>query len=102
MLKTTVCVCVCVCPEETQMRFLTIPCRSDAFKDPGARGAVLSAEKSRGQRAALQTLEERWLRRLTALVSRAPLPLEVSACAVVMAPNEEGYLHRLSFGKGHY
>lgn len=83
------------------MRFITLPCRNDAFNDPGACGAVVSVEKSRGRRAALQTLEERWPRRLTAIVSRAR-PLEVSACAVVMAPNGAGYLHRLSFGKGHY
>lgn len=63
---------------------------------------MVSVEKSQGRRAALQTLKERWPRRLTAIVSRAPPPLEVSACALVKAPNEAGYLHRLSSGKGHY
>lgn len=84
------------------MRFITILCRHDAFNDPGACGLWYPLRRVRGRRAALQTLKERWPRRLTAIVSRAPPPLEVSACALIKAPNEAGYLHRLSFGKGHY
>lgn len=41
------------------MRFSTILCRNDAFNDPGACGAVVSVEKSRGRIATLPTLKER-------------------------------------------